>query len=54
MFDVEIVDALIRLFDIAGAMIPDLDAIYVAKMEYNANREDHKIENRRKADGKKY
>lgn len=53
-FDVEIVDALIRIFDIADVFIPDLDAIFWEKMEYNAQRADHKIENRLKADGKKY
>lgn len=35
---------------------PDIDfwEVYDAKMEYNRNRDDHKIENRLKADGKKY
>lgn len=54
MFDVEIVDTFIRLFDIAGAMIPEFGGIFEEKMAYNANREDHKIENRLKEGGKKY
>src|SRR5579859_2660339 len=36
MYDVEIADALIRLFDIAGAMIPDIGYILVNKLEFNA------------------
>lgn len=54
MFDVEIVDAFIRLFDIAGANGIALDEIYRAKMAFNANRFDHSIEGRKQADGKKY
>lgn len=54
MFDVEIVDALIRLFDIAGAYIPNLEEIYQAKMEYNKNREDHSLDHRKSMQGKKY
>jgi len=54
MFDVEIVDACIRLFDIAGAMIPDFGLIYNEKMAYNATRHDHTIEGRKQAHGKKY
>jgi hypothetical protein len=54
MFDVEIVDALIRLFDIAGNLIPDIGYIFTAKLVYNTHREDHKPENRIKNGGKKY
>ena len=54
MFDVEIVDCMIRLFDIAAGMHIDIETIYQEKMAYNAVRADHKIENRRLADGKKY
>lgn len=53
MFDVEIVDAIIRLFDIAAHLIDDIDAIFEAKMEYNKTRVDHSIEHR-KLNGKKY
>ncbi len=54
MFDVEIVDTFIRLFDIAGHLIPDFGEIFNAKMAFNAVREDHKPENRIKDGGKKY
>lgn len=54
MFDVEIVDALIRLFDIAGAYIPNLEEIYRAKMLFNSTRFDHSIEGRKLNGGKKY
>lgn len=35
-------------------LFPDLDTIIVEKMEYNAQRADHKLENRIKPDGKKF
>lgn len=54
MFDVEIVDCFIRLFDIAGGLIPDFGTIFNEKMAYNAQRADHKIENRKLEGGKKY
>ncbi|MGI0021313.1 MAG: hypothetical protein ACRD9Q_00490 [Nitrososphaeraceae archaeon] len=54
MFDVEIADTFIRLFDICGARNIDIEAIIKAKLEYNKNREDHRVENRLKAGGKKY
>lgn len=52
--DVEIVDALIRLFDYAGARGIDLEAIYQEKREYNKKRADHKPENRALKGGKKF
>ena len=54
MFDVEIVDCIIRLLDIAGAMIPDFGDIFEEKMKFNAIREDHRIESRKRLGGKKY
>ncbi len=54
MFDVEIIDALIRLFDIAGNLIPNAAIIFDEKMNYNLVRADHKPENRLKEGGKKY
>jgi NTP pyrophosphatase (non-canonical NTP hydrolase) len=54
MFEVELADVFIRIFDIAGAFGLDLGGAIIEKMAYNAKREDHKIENRIKEDGKKY
>lgn len=54
MIEVELADAIIRIFDIAAGLKLDLGGAYVEKMEYNATREDHKIENRKKAGGKAY
>lgn len=54
MFEVEIADCVIRLLDIAGGFRLDLGGAFEEKMTYNAERADHKPENRRLADGKKY
>lgn len=54
MEEVELADALIRIFDYAGAYGFDLEGAYREKLAYNATRADHKKENRLKADGKKF
>jgi NTP pyrophosphatase (non-canonical NTP hydrolase) len=54
MFEVELADVFIRIFDIAGAHKLDLDGAVREKLAYNAKREDHKIEARQKDGGKKY
>lgn len=54
MFEVEIADTMIRLFDLAGGLDLDIAGAITEKLEYNANRADHKIENRLKDNGKKY
>jgi hypothetical protein len=54
MFEVELADAIIRIFDIAEGLELDLGGAFVEKMAYNAQREDHKLENRRAEGGKKY
>ena len=51
---VELADACIRIFDLAGALGLDLGPALSAKMAYNAQREDHKLENRGKPGGKAY
>ena len=52
--EVELADAVIRIFDLCGAMSLDLGGAIVEKLEYNKQRADHKPENRAKAGGKKY
>ena len=54
MIEVELADAAIRLFDLAGALGLDLGGAFVEKMQYNARRADHRIETRRSAGGKGY
>lgn len=52
--EVELADALIRIFDTAGALGLDVGSALAEKLEFNQSREDHKIEIRRGANGKKY
>lgn len=52
--EVELVDVLIRVFDLAGALNLDLGGAWKEKREFNAGRADHKIENRVKTGGKKF
>ncbi len=54
MEEVELADALIRIFDYGGAYGLDLQCAFDEKMKYNASREDHKIEARLKSNGKKF
>lgn len=54
MPEVELADAVIRIFDYCGRFGYDLGGAIIEKMEYNRNREDHKIENRKKENGKKF
>lgn len=54
MIEVELADAVIRIGDLCGYLNLDLAGAVLEKMEYNANREDHKIENRMKPGGKAY
>ena len=54
MREVELADALIRIFDTAGAYGMDLGGALVEKMAFNAQRADHKIENRNAEGGKAY
>ncbi|MBB4192825.1 hypothetical protein [Rhizobium aethiopicum] len=52
--EVELADAMIRIGDLATFLGFDLGGAIVEKMAFNANREDHKIENRKAAGGKAF
>jgi NTP pyrophosphatase (non-canonical NTP hydrolase) len=54
MREVELADAVIRIFDLAGGYDMDLAGAIVEKLKYNAQRLDHKPENRAATGGKKY
>lgn len=52
--EVELADAVIRIFDLAGALGLDLGWAMVEKIAYNMERADHKVENRASEGGKTY
>lgn len=54
MLEVELADAAIRIFDLAGALNLDLGGAIAEKLAYNVNRSDHKLENRKADKGKKF
>lgn len=54
MLEVELADCMIRIFDIAGLLDLDLGGAIADKHHYNANRADHKRENRAADGGKKF
>ena len=54
MFEVELADVLIRIFDLAGAHGLDLAGAVREKREYNRTRADHKLENRKDGSGKAF
>ena len=51
-FEVELADLIIRVFDCAGGLGLNLAHAVSEKLQYNKNRPDHKIENRKKPGGK--
>lgn len=52
--EVELADVIIRVGDLAGALGLDVAAAIQEKFAYNAQRADHKVENRAKKGGKKF
>lgn len=54
MFEVELADAMIRIADLAGGLKMDLGGAVSEKLAFNAQRADHKIENRTAEGGKSY
>lgn len=52
--EVELADAVIRIFDLAGGLGLDLPGAIVCKMRYNAARPDHDPAARQAAGGKAY
>lgn len=54
MAEVELADACIRIFDLAGVLGYDLGGAVVEKDAFNSVRPDHKLEHRKAAGGKAY
>lgn len=54
MLEVELADAVIRIFDMSGGLGLDVAGAIAEKLAYNATRADHKLANRRDIGGKKF
>ena len=54
MMEVELADAIIRIFDLAESKGFNMGETIYEKLEYNRSRADHKIKNRLKEGGKKF
>lgn len=54
MLEVELADALIRIFDLAGFLQYDLAGAVIEKLAFNQVREDHQMSARNGENGKRY
>lgn len=54
MLEVELADALIRIFDAAKGLHLDIGGAFIEKMRHNRTRADHSLEERSKPNGKRY
>lgn len=52
--EVELADAVIRIFDMSGGLGLDLPGAIAEKLAYNQSRADHRLENRRQEGGKAF
>ena len=52
MLEVEMADAVIRIFDLSGGLGFDLAGAIIEKLAFNQSRADHKLDNRAAAGGK--
>jgi len=54
MIEVELADAMIRIFDMSAGLDLDLPGAFMEKMAYNQTRPDHQTLTRQQKHGKKY
>lgn len=54
ILEVELADAVIRICDMSAGLGLDLGGAIAEKLDFNAVREDHKLENRLTENGKKF
>lgn len=52
--EVELADALIRIYDLAGFLNIDIGGAFEDKLEYNKTRKDHSKQHRESTNGKSY